>query len=338
MKLDPCSTLKINNQLTSDAAKIADHFNLHFAEVGAKLVNNLPPTSHNFKEYLPLPTSNSLYFKPTSPLEIKRIVTDLKSKNNSGMDGIPSKALKCTPDNILFAIAHIFNLSLSNGEFIDIFKVAKVVPVFKKGSTYDVNNYRPISLLPVLSKILEKLVYKRLVSFLNGQSFFHKNQFGFRKNFFTSHATALLVENITTAFEKKQSMFGVFLDLSKAFDTVDHKRLLRKLMHYGVRGLPLEWFPGYLNDRAQQVVCNNQLSDILKIKCGVPQGAILGPLLFLMYVNDFCRCITKGKTIMFADDTNLFFSESCYEKVFQVVNEELKSIDNWLTANNLLLR
>ena len=189
----------------------------------------------------------------------------------------------------------------------------------------------------MLLKILKKLVYKRLVSFLNGESFFHKNQFGFRKNFSTSHATTLLVENITTAFEKKQSMIGVFLDLSKAFDTIDHKILLRKLMHYGVRGLPLEWFSSFLNDRAQQVVCNNRLSDSLKIKCGVPQGFILGPLLFLKYVNDFCRCVAKGKTIMFADNTNLFFSKSSYEKVFQVANEELKSIDNWLTANKLFL-
>ena len=114
----------------------------------------LPPISHNFKEYLPLSSSNSLYFNPTSPLEIKRIIADLKSKNSSGMDGISSKALKYTPDNILWVIAHIFNLSLSNGEFINAFKLVKVVPVFKKGSTYDVNNYRPISLLPVLSKIL----------------------------------------------------------------------------------------------------------------------------------------------------------------------------------------
>ena len=336
-KLDPCSTLKINNQLTSDAATIGNHFNLHFAEVGNKLVNKLPPTSHNFQEYLPVPTLNSLYFNPTFFLEIKRIITDLKSKNSREMDGIPSKVLKCIPDSILLVIAHIFNLSPSNGEFIDAFKVAEVVPVFKKDSTYDVNNYRPISLLLVLSKILEKLVYKRLVSFLNGQGFFHKNQFGFRKNFSTSHATTLLVQNITTSFEKKQSMIGVFLDLSKAFDTIDHKILLQKLMHYGVKGLPLEWFSSYLNDRTQQVVCNNRLSDILKIKCGVPQGSILGPLLFLIYVNDFCRCVTKGKTIMFADDTNLFSSESSYEKVFQVANEELKSIDNWLTANKLSL-
>ena len=113
-------------------------------------------------------------------------------------------------------------------------------------------------------------------------------------------------------------MIGVFLDLSKAFDTIDHKILLQKLMHYGVRGLPLDWFSSYMNDRTQQVVCNNRLPDILKIKCGVPQGSILGPLLFLIYVNDFCRCVTKGKTIMFADDTNLFFSESSYEKVFQL--------------------
>ena len=101
-------------------------------------------------------------------------------------------------------------------------------------------------------------------------------------------------------------MIGVFLDLSKAFDTIDHKILLQKLMHYGVRGLPLEWISRYLNDRTQQVVCNNRLSDILIIKCGVPQGSILGSLLFLVYGNDFCRCITKGKTIMFADNTNLF--------------------------------
>ena len=132
-------------------------------------------------------------------------------------------------------------------------------------------------------------------------------------------------------------MVGVFLDLSKAFDTIDHKILSQKLMQHGVRGLPLEWFSSYLNDRTQQVICNNQLSGTLKINCGVPQGPILGPSLFLIYVNDVSSCITKGKTIMFADDTNWFFSENCYERVFQVANAELISVDNWLTANKLSL-
>ena len=121
-KLNPCATLKIDNQLTSDAVTIADYFNLHFVEVGTKLANKLPPTSHNFKEFLPFPIPNSLYLNPTTPLEIKRIVTDLKSKNSCGIDGIPSKVLKSTPENILLTLAHIFHLSLSSGKFIDVLK------------------------------------------------------------------------------------------------------------------------------------------------------------------------------------------------------------------------
>ena len=181
--------------------------------------------------------------------------------------------------------------------------------------------------MSVSSKVLEKIVYKRLVSFLIRQNFFHKNQFGFRKKCSTSHATRLFAEIITAAFEKKQCIFVIFLDFSKAVDTIDHKILLQKLMHYGARGLPLEWFSSCLNDRTQQVLCGNQLSGTLKINCGVPQGSILGPLLFLIYVNGFSSCVAKGKTIMFADDTNLFFREKCYERVFQVANAELKSVD-----------
>ena len=125
--------------------------------------------------------------------------------------------------------------------------------------------------------------------------------------------------------------------MSKAFDTIDHSILLRKLQHYGVRGLPLDWFSSYLSNRFQQVLCNDHLSDKLLLNCGVPQGSILGPLLFLIYVNDFSRCISTGKTIMFADDTNLFFSDNCYNQLFRVANEELINVDHWLTANKLSL-
>ena len=136
-------------------------------------------------------------------------------------------------------LAHIFNLSLSEGVFLKAFKQAKVIPVFKKGSTYDVNNYRPISLLPVMSKIFKKLVYTRLVSFLNRNGFFHETQFGFFPNHSASRATTLLIENITEAFEAKQALVGV-LDLSQAFDTIDYDILLAKLFHYGLRGVPYD--------------------------------------------------------------------------------------------------
>ena len=145
------------------------------------------------------------------------------------MDGIPTKVLKSTPDNVIYILTHIFNLSLRSGIFLKKFKFVKVVPIFKKGARHDVSNYRPISLFPVFSKILEKLVYRRLLSFLTRQNFFHENQFGFRKNYSTSHAATLLVENITNAFEEKK----------KVSDTIDHDILLRKLQHYGERGLPL---------------------------------------------------------------------------------------------------
>ena len=220
-------------------------------------------------------------------MEVKRVITELKSKHSYGIDGISIRIFKLCPGNIALILAHIFNLSLSEGVFLKAFKQVKVIPVFKKGSTYDVNNYRPISLLPVMSKILEKLVNTRLVSFLNRNGFFHETQFGFRPNHSTSHATTLLIENITEAFEAKQAMVGVFLDLSKASDTIDHDILLSKLFHYEIRGVPYDWFKSYLTNRQQQVMCQNVLSNVKYINFGLPQGSILGPLLFLIYVNDF---------------------------------------------------
>ena len=275
-----CSSLKINNQIVNDVKPITNHFNQYFSNVGYALREKLPQSCCDFKTYLPKSSSKSLYLNPVTPMEVKRVITELKSKHSCGLDGISTRILKLCPDNIALILAHIFNLSLSEGVFLKAFKQAKVIPVFKKGSTYDVNNYRPISLLPVMSKVLEKLVYTRLVSFLNRKGFFHEMQFGFRPNHSTSHATTLLIEKITEAFEAKQAMVGVFLDLSKAFDTIDHDILLSKLFHYGIRGIPYDWFKSYLTNRQQQVMCQNVLSNVKYINIGVPQGSILGPLLF----------------------------------------------------------
>jgi hypothetical protein len=224
-----------------------------------------------------------MYTIPTNPVEIKYIIQTLQSKLSSGIDSIPTKLLKSTPDNMLIAISHVFNLSFTTGTFINEFKVAKVIPIFKKGNTEIMSNYRPISLLPSMSKILEKLMHKRLYSFLNGNDFFHKNQFGFRKQHSTNHATTILIQEITDHFENKDSVLGIFLDLSKAFDTIDHSLLISKLHHYGIRGTVLDWFINYLCGRTQFVQYGETLSSFPQHMIhGVPQGSILGPLLFLI--------------------------------------------------------
>ena len=176
-------------------------------------------------------------------------------------------------------MCHIFNLSLSQGQFIIDFKKAKVIYVHKKGQKANVNNYRPISLLPVLSKILEKIVHNRLYSFLS-QSNFYDLQFGFRKNHSTSHAAAVVVENITKSFEDNEYTLGVFLDFSKAFDAIDHSILLSKLNHFGVRGIASEWFRSYLNGRLMQTEIDRKISNSKPIVVEVPQGSILAPFCF----------------------------------------------------------
>ena len=186
----------VDNQLTSDSLALANYFNNHFASIASKLVDNLPSSLHNFKEYLGTSSADSMYVNPTSLLEVKNILLKLKSKSSSRIDEIPSSVLKSTPDNILQALAHSFNLSLSCGEYISAFKIAKVVPVFKKGNPTEVSNYRPISLLPVMSKVLEKIMHRRVTSFLTQQNLFFKFQFGFRKNHSTSLANTLLTEFI----------------------------------------------------------------------------------------------------------------------------------------------
>ena len=229
----------------------------------------------------------------------------------------------------------IFNLSISTGIVPEMLKIAKVVPIYKKDDAEKFSNYRPVSLLPCFSKILERLVFNRCVEYIDIHEILNDKQFGFRPNHSTYMAIIQLVDKITNAVERNETTIGFFLDLSKAFDTIDHDILLYKLEHYGFRGIVLEWFKNYLSNRKQYVSYNSCDSELKDIVCGVPQGSILGPLLFILYVNDITNTSDMLEFILFADDTTILYSHPNIENQINRINEELKEVSNWFKANKL---
>ena len=216
----------------------------------------------------------------------------------------------------------LFNFSFMTSVFSSLLKTSKLSPVFKKDSKLDYSNYRPISLLSNIDKILEKLMYKRLYIFLNNNNIIYN--FGFRQQYSTSHALINITENIRKALDDGNIGCGVFVDLQKAFDTVDHQILLAKLNHYGIRGVSNDWFKSYLSNRSQYVSINGYESGLVALNCGVPQGSVLGPLLFLLYINDLNQAIKFCKVHHFADDINLLCLSNSIKKLNKLVNADLK--------------
>ena len=218
------------------------------------------------------------------------------------------------------------------------FKIAKIVPVYKDGDCHDFNNYRPISLLSSFSKLLEKIVAKQLVRFLHVNDIIYKHQYGFRAKHNTSHPVLHFSDQIYNSLNQKPSAktLAIFIDLKKAFDTVDHNILIEKLEHYGVRNSSNNWFHNYLLDREQFVSINGTASETAKIVCGVPQGSVLGPILFLLYINDLPNS-TDFLTLLFADDTTFQLSGVNLDGLFEIANSELEKASVWFTSNKLTL-
>ena len=274
-----------------------------------------------------------LFLNETTPDEIVKIINDLNPKKSSDIYEISPEYVISTRQAVAHLLTIIFNRSVHEGSFPHAMKIAKIIPLHKGDSVLSVTNYRPISLLPIFSKIFERLVYNRLVEFIVKNNILSQNQFGFQKGKSTENAVTSIVSQILKAKERKESSYCIFLDFAKAFDTVNHDILIEKLNFYGVKDKALAWFKSYLSNRAQYTQIGENLSDIGLIKHGVPQGSVLGPLLFLVYINDITESSKILKFYLFADDTTVFYSDKTNPETESLLNIELCKVSDWLAAN-----
>ena len=331
-------TLNINGNNITEPLNIANIFNNFFTSIADKIRTKIPVFFNNYHQYLKNPLPNSFFFTPVTIDEMIKTINSLSSNKASGPNSIPPKILNLVLLDIANILTKIINLSFETGVFPSALKLVKVIPVFKKkGSSQDFNNYRPISLLSNIDKIFEKLAHSRLVTFLDKFNIFYRKQYGFRKKHSTAHTLISLTEEIRKSLDNGQFSCGVFIDLQKAFDTVDHNILLEKLKHYGIRGVANQWLRSYLTGRKQFVFVSGVMSEILRILHGVPQGSVLGPLLFILYINDIHNCIINSNTFLFADDTGLLISNRQLKTIQNKLNIDLKSLYKWLCANKISL-
>ncbi len=321
----------------TESVDIANHFNTFFSNIGLKLAQAFDSTKVDNSSDVSVDQDVVHHFEFTSINEdfVCKQLLNLGLGKATGIDGLSSRLLKAGAHQIAGPLTHIMNLSISTATIPPEWKTAIVTPIYKDGCRTDCSNYRPISVLPVLSKILERAVHAQLYNHLLENNLLTNTQSGFRPRHSTLTAATDVTDYILGNMDKGDLTGAVFLDLKKAFDTVDHGVLLSKLCNLGIKNNELNWFTNYLSNRQQCTVINNVYSDYMQISVGVPQGSILGPLLFICFINDLPNVIAQSKIVLYADDTAILYNAKTSSEVNTVLNEEISHVASWMYRNKL---
>lgn len=334
----------IDGSIVSDPLIIANAFNDFFINTGPRLASSLiSPKGTSYENYLiEKPDSSFNFFENVNENTVEQAINSLKMKTSCGHDCITAQMLRTVKSEILSPLTLIINQSFHSGIFPMNLKIAKVIPIYKKDDSSQLTNYRPISLLPCISKIFERIMHTQLLKYFTDNNLFFSNQYGFRPSHSTEHAIVEFVDRLLDGMNSSHIPLSVYIDLSKAFDTLDFDILLGKLSFYGVQNIALNLLSDYLHNRKQYVDFNGNISKSGLIHTGVPQGSILGPLLFLIYINDLSYSSKFFHFISYADDTTLvcnikFSKNTDINALSSKINEELNNVYDWLLVNKLSL-